>query len=90
MFAENHTIDHSTYTGEPKSKTYDFNENENEPEITTTDNNSLRDHQVLLSGIMNNSLPRINPIYNGRFDKIHKAREYFENKVKVLKEQGKL
>jgi len=42
---------------------------------------SPRDQQVLLGGVANNALYRINPIYNGRFDKIQKAKDYFKTKV---------
>ena len=41
-------------------------------------NSDKKDHEILLSGNQKNILTRINPIYNGRFDKIEKARTYFE------------
>jgi hypothetical protein len=49
-----------------------------------------RDHCVLLGWVRENSLVRINPIYNGRFDRVEKAKEFFKNKAESLRLAGKL
>jgi hypothetical protein len=36
----------------------------------------------LLSGMLDNKLRRIHPIYNVRFDYVHKARDYFRQDTK--------
>jgi hypothetical protein len=46
------------------------------------------DKTVLLSGIKKNLLRRINPIFNLRYDKLAKAREYFNDK-RLLKSPSK-
>ncbi len=46
------------------------------------------DKTVLLSGIKKNLLRRINPIYNLRFDKLGRAKEYFNDK-RLLKSPSK-
>jgi prenyltransferase beta subunit len=73
LFANDHTIDHESFTGAPSKKNFDFEDETQEISTTEEDPN----HSVLISGVMNNSIVRINPIYNARFDKVHKAREYF-------------
>lgn len=45
---------------------------------------------MLISDIYSNALLRMNPIYNGRFDKVHKAREWFRVKVEALTKEGVL
>lgn len=44
--------------------------------------------KVLLSHLQENSLPRINTVYNAKFDKLEKARSFFAAKVQRLKEEG--
>ena len=48
------------------------------------------EQKVLLSNMAENSLPRINTVYNAKFDKLEKARAYFAAKVIQLKSEGKL
>mmetsp|Transcript_24442 Transcript_24442/g.37906 ORF Transcript_24442/g.37906 Transcript_24442/m.37906 type:complete len:82 (+) Transcript_24442:1211-1456(+) len=70
--------------GDPEEETKDETDDQQKK------NEHGPDHSVLLSGIENNSLRRINPIYNSSFDKVSIAKEYFTNKVKALREAGKL
>ena len=80
LYADDHTIDHNTYTGIPKVNNFEFrDDNEEEKEVVVDTKNT--DHEVLISAIDSNSLVRINPIYNGRFDKLSHAREYFRTKL---------
>ena len=73
LYAPGHYLDHATYTGIPKNQTVDFGDTEEPVKLDT----SNPDHKVLLSEITTNSLVRMNPIYNGRFDKVHAAKTYF-------------
>ena len=88
-FANPPQIDTSKYTGEPETGNIEFLEDGEEVDETQASGES-RDHQVLLSGITNNAILRINPVYNSRFDKVEKARAYFREKVKKLKDEGLL
>jgi len=56
----------------------EFKDESEELEINVKEDLEKRDHQVLLSGNTTNSLMRIHPVYNGRFDKIHKAKAFFK------------
>jgi hypothetical protein len=76
LFADDHSINHENYTGAPNKKNFDFEDETQELSTKEEDPN----HTVLLSGVLNNAIVRINPIYNARFDKVHKAREYFRKK----------
>lgn len=42
---------------------------------------SPSDHVKVLSANPDSALRRINPIYNGRFDKVEKAKRYFRDKL---------
>jgi prenyltransferase beta subunit len=42
--------------------------------------NQDQENAVLLGAVASNQLPRMNPIYNGRFDKVAKAKAYFRSK----------
>ena len=79
LYAPDHTIDHATYTGEVKHQEQVFIDDEDDEELKAQESttNDERDHQILLCGLINNAMPRINPIYNARFDKVDKARKYF-------------
>jgi len=93
LFAEDKTIDHSTYTGVPVPRVTNFADFDADDsgaadidcEINTTADQP--DHSVLISDIYSNALIRMNPIYNGKFDKVSKARGWFKAKVAALKEQ---
>lgn len=89
LFADPPEIDTSKYTGIPDVGNIEFLDEGEEVNDTQAESDK-RDHQVLISGITNNALIRINPVYNGRFDKVEKARSYFRQKVKKLKEQNAL
>lgn len=89
LFADVPTIDLENYSGKPEKEVLEFKDAEDEgEEVVDTKDEGPRDHQVLLSAVLNNSLVRINPVYNGRFDKVTKAREYFRAKLAGLKYQG--
>ena len=75
LFSENH-IDHLNFSGDPKPQSIEFKDDEDEPADDTND--VCKNHQVLLSGIVNNSIKRINPIYNGAFNKVQQAKNYFK------------
>lgn len=72
-----------SYTGAPQPKVIDFKDDDEEIKCQDKPDDS-KDHQVLLSGITKNSLTRINPIYNARFDKVEKARKFFKEKLDKL------
>ena len=80
---------------EGNPSTVEAQENGEDPKIddeiqTNTNEQNPADHSVLISDIYSNALLRMNPIYNGRFDKVHKAREFFKVKVEKLKKEGLL
>lgn len=93
LFADDHSIEHADYSGIPVPRVTNFedfdeqDEDGDEPkekydmEITTQQPDNQVDHSVLISDIYSNALLRMNPIYNARFDKVHKAREWFKAKV---------
>ena len=93
LFADDHSIKHADYSGIPDPRVTNFedfdeqDEDGDEPkekydmEITSQQPDNQVDHSVLISDIYSNALLRMNPIYNARFDKVHKAREWFKAKV---------
>ena len=78
LHSDQPTVDLGSYSGIPnKEENFEFKDAVEDPDEVVEISDDQRDHQVLLSGVLNNCLPRINPVYNGRFDKIQKAKQFF-------------
>ena len=65
-------------------------EKEGDAQQATADESTQLNHCKMLSDNSKSSLTRINPIYNARFDKVQKAKDFFRLKVAKLMAEKKL